>query len=275
MSGLAAAALLSLVSGAQAATSYAVNTYPFHAAELDAEYVVANGVVVNPFSGAAATANGYSPSDFGGTSFRQGKWVAGSTDQADGWSGSHQFTLSQIGYRGGGFQFGFDSNEPGHDIKVGFSRIQIEIDGVMVWNFDPFAGSAVVQTAIWLNDLANDGCECGETNNARGSGVDMGLYLPISTVAAAAGDHVITGASVLKFRWLQTSTEAANSSGAGAEQWTLLRTGVGQTFAADEVVNPPVSSVPAPAAAPLLAAALSGLAGLAGLGGAARRRRRR
>ena len=267
--GLVAAVMLLCAPGAQAATSYQVNSYPFHAAELDAEYVVANGVVVNPFSGAAATANGYSPSDFGGTSFRQGKWIEGSTDKADGWSGSHQLTLSQIGYRGGGFQFGFDSNEPGHDIKVGFARIQIEIDGILIWNFDPFVGSAVVQTAIWLNDLANDGCECDETNNPRGSAVDMGLYLPISTVAAAAGDHVITGASILKFRWLQTSTEATNSSGAGAEQWTLLRSGVGQTFGANDVVNPPVSSVPAPAAAPLLAAALAGLAG------AARGRRRR
>ena len=259
---LAGAALLLCGAGAGAATRYDVSAYPFHAAELDSEYVIQDGVVVNPFSGDAATDNGYSPSDFGGTSFRQGAFVTGSTDEADGWSGSHSLSLSQIAYRGGGFQFGFDSNEPGHDIKVGLARIQIEIDGVMIWDFDPFVGAAAVQTAIWLNDLDNDGCaSCGQTNNPRGSGVDMGLYLPISTVAAAAGDATLTGASTMVFRWLQTSTGETGSSGAGAEQWNLLSSGIGATFLEDEVVNPPMPSVPLPFGGPLLAFGLAALIG--------------
>ncbi|WP_143103312.1 hypothetical protein [Albimonas pacifica] len=254
------------MSGKAEAVTTPVSSFPLFVDSAVDEYVFADGAVLAPLS-AGGTNAGYTPSDFGNLGFRE-KQFDDEADRAE-WSGSEAIALSSIGYKGEGFQIGYDMNQPGSATRIAISRIQVLIDGVMIWDLDPLVAAIAATTSaddnIVFNPAAAECATCQITQKPLGQGVDAVLKIPVGLVvqAGAAQNAVFTGASVMTFRWKQ---DFETKSDGGGEQWSLLADGVGTRLAPDEVLT--YTPIPLPAAAAMLPAGLAAF-------GLARGRRRR
>lgn len=248
--------------GPAAAATLLGDEYPLYIDADAGEYVLKDGVILAPFADRNG-AGGYSPSMFGGPSFRGKSWAT-AADRAAGWTGSWTTSLSNIGYVDEGFEIGFDMNQAGKSPTLGLNRVQVEIDGVVVWDLDA-AAYGVMSTLIFSSDVgcgADGRAACTPTWKDNSAGVDAALRIGFDLIASVLGEGVATGASSLTFRWTQTDVEASG------ELWELLGKGQGSRLDAGQAIySADYVAAPLPAAAALLPA------GLVALGLVARRRR--
>lgn len=244
-----------LPAGQAGAVTTPVSSFPLFVNAAVDEYVFSDGAVLAPLQ-AGGSNGGYTPSDFGNLGFREQQFDD-PADAAD-WSGSEAIALSSIGYKGDGFQIGYDMNQPGNSERIAISRIQVLIDGVMIWDLDPLVAAIGATTTtsdnIVFNPSAAECAGCQMTQKPLGQGVDAVLRIPVSLVvqAGAAQNRVFTGASEMTFRWKQ---DFVTKSAGGGEQWSLLADGVGTRLAPGETLV--YAPVPLPAAAAMLPAGLA------------------